>query len=58
MENLELIIMTGVVILCFAAFFISTFNEFEKVEKKNLTNENSRGIISRFLAYLESLVSD
>lgn len=58
MENLELIIMTVVVILCFVAFFISTFNEFEKVEKKNLTSENSRGILSRFLAYLESLVSD
>ncbi len=58
MENIELIIMTVVVILCFVAFFISTFNEFEKVEKKNLTGENSRGIISRFLAYLESLVAD
>ncbi|SFF16476.1 hypothetical protein SAMN04488131_11061 [Flavobacterium xueshanense] len=58
MENLELIILTIVVILCFVAFFISTFNEFEKVEKKNLTSENSRGILSRFLAYLESLVAD
>lgn len=58
MENIELIIMTVVVILCFVAFFISTFNEFEKVEKKNLTGENSRGIISRFLAYLESLVAE
>lgn len=58
MENLELIIMTVVVILCFVAFFISTFNEFEKVEKKNLTSENKRGILSRFLAYLESLVAD
>ena len=58
MENIELILMTIVVILCFAAFFISTFNEFEKVKKKNPTNENKRGIISRFLAYLESLASD
>ena len=57
MENIELILMTAVVILCFAAFFISTFNEFEKVEKKNLTSENSRGILSRLLAYLESLVA-
>jgi hypothetical protein len=58
MENIELIILTIVVILCFVAFFISTFNEFEKVEKKNLTSENSRGILSRFLAYLESLVAE
>jgi len=58
MENIELILMTIVVIFCFVAFFISTFNEFEKVKKKNLTNENKRGILSRFLAYLESLVSD
>lgn len=58
MENIELIILTVVVILCFVAFFISTFNEFEKVEKKNLTIENSRGILSRFLAYLESLVAE
>jgi hypothetical protein len=58
MENIELILMTAVVILCFVAFFISTFNEFEKVEKKNLTSQNSRGILSRFLAYLESLVAD
>ncbi|MBC7747714.1 hypothetical protein SAMN04488062_107129 [Flavobacterium omnivorum] len=58
MENIELIILTIVVILCFVTFFISTFNEFEKVEKKNLTSENSRGILSRFLAYLESLVAD
>lgn len=58
MENIELILMTIVVIFCFAAFFISTFNEFEKVKKKNPTDENKRGIISRFLAYLESLVKD
>jgi hypothetical protein len=58
MENIELIILTIVVILCFVAFFISTFNEFEKIKKKDVVTQNKRGIISRFLAYLQSLVAD
>ncbi|WP_158614892.1 hypothetical protein [Flavobacterium sp. RSP15] len=58
MENIELIVLTIVVILCFVAFFISTFNEFEKVKKKKVITQNKRGILSRFLAYLESLVVD
>lgn len=58
MENIELIILTIVVILCFVAFFISTFNEFEKIKKKEVITQNKRGILSRFLAYLESLVVD
>lgn len=58
MENLDLILLTSVVILCFIAFFISTFNEFEKIKKKEVVTQNKRGIISRFLAYLESLVAD
>ena len=39
MENIELIVLTIVVILCFVAFFISTFNEFEKVKKKRLSHK-------------------
>jgi hypothetical protein len=58
MENIELIVLTIVVICCFIAFFISTFNEFEKVKKKESVTQNKRGILSRFLAYLESLVVD
>ena len=58
MENIELIILTIVVVLCFIAFFISTFNEFEKITSKDAVIQNKRGIISRFLAYLQSLVAD
>jgi hypothetical protein len=58
MENIELIVLTIVVILCFVAFFVSTFNEFEKIKKKDVVTQNKRGILSRFLAYLESLVAD
>lgn len=37
---------------------VSTFREFEKLAKKDNYLTKKRGIISRFLAYLESLVSD
>jgi hypothetical protein len=58
MENLDIIIFTAVVIICFASFFVSTFREFESLASKNDYVSKKRGIISRFLAYLESLVSD
>lgn len=55
MKNLDIIILTGVVILCFLTFFISTFRAFEKVSKQGVDKFEKRGIISRFLAYFESL---
>ena len=55
MKNLDVIILTGIVILCFLTFFISTFKTFEKVNKEGVNKYEKRGIISRFLAYFESL---
>ncbi len=58
MKNLEILILTVIVIICFVSFFISTFREFEVLSTKNEFLPKKRGIISRFLAYLESLVSE
>lgn len=58
MKNLDIILFTAVVIICFISFFISTFNAFENLSKKDDYLSKKRGIISRLLAYLESLVSD
>ena len=58
MKNLDVLIFTLVVIVCFVSFFISTFKVFEKNVLKEDIGSNKRGIISRFLAYLESLVAD
>lgn len=58
MKNLDIIILNIIVVFCFITFFISTFRTFESVSKKNSQKYEQRGIISRFLAYLESLVND
>jgi hypothetical protein len=58
MENLDILIFTSIVILCFVSFFVSTFREFENLASKKDYLSKKRGIISRLLAYLESLVSD
>lgn len=58
MKNLDIILFTAVVIICFISFFISTFNAFESLSKNGEYESKKRGIISRLLAYLESLVSD
>jgi len=57
MKNLDILIFNSVVVFCFIAFFVSTFRAFENsaINKDYLANK--RGIISRFHAYLESLVS-
>jgi hypothetical protein len=57
MKNLDILIFTRVVILCFITFFISTFRAFESVNRKE-GSKNRRGIISRLLAYFQSLVSE
>ncbi len=57
MKNLDIIILTLIVVFCFITFFISTFRAFESVGKIDEAYAK-RGIISRFLAYLESLVKD
>ena len=58
MKNLDIFIFTGVVIICVISFFISTFRAFEGVATKDNYQSNKRGIISRLLAYFESLVTD
>lgn len=58
MKNLDILIFTGIVVFCFITFFISTFRAFEKIAKNDEYVSNKRGIISRFLAYLESLVKE
>ena len=57
MKNIDIIILNVAVILCFVTFFISTFRAFEKVKKQDGDKTDKRGIISRFLAYLQSLVN-
>jgi hypothetical protein len=58
MENLDIIIFNIIVIICFISFFVSTFRAFENTAKQNEMTVQKRGIISRFLAYLQSLVND
>lgn len=55
MKNLDILVLTGIVIICFISFFVSTFRAFEN---KTEITKSKRGIISRFLAYLESLVAE
>ena len=59
MKNLDIIILNIIVVLCFITFFISTFRAFESVSKNNNNVKfEKKGIISRFLTYLQSLVND
>jgi hypothetical protein len=58
MKNLDILILTSVVIICFVSFFISTFREFENLATKDDYLSKKGGILSRLLAYFESLVSD
>jgi hypothetical protein len=58
MENLDLIVMTSIVVLCFLFFFVSTFKAFENAADTKIPMSTNRGIISRFLAYLQSLVTE
>lgn len=55
MKNLDILVFTGIVILCFITFFISTFKTFEKIDKYGVDKNTKRGIISRLFAYFESL---
>lgn len=55
MKNLDILVLTGIVIFCFVTFFISTFRVFDKISKQEVDKEEKRGIISRLLAYFESL---
>lgn len=58
MKNLDILIFTGVVIICFISFFISTFRAFEGIARKGDYQSKKRGVISRLLAYFESLFTD
>lgn len=57
MKNLDILIFTAIVVICFISFFVSTFNNFENLSKKDDNALDKQGIISRLLAYFESLVS-
>ena len=57
MQNIDIIILNIVVILCFITFFISTFKAFESAKKLDNSDPNKPGIISRFLRYIQSLVN-
>lgn len=56
MENLDIFILTIVVIFCFITFFISTFRTFENIQKQGVEKFKKRGIISRLLGYFESII--
>ena len=58
MKNLDIIVLNLIVLICFITFFISTFRAFENVAKQQNPKFEKRGIISRFLAYLQNLVND
>jgi high-affinity nickel permease len=58
MKNLDIIVLNIIVVFCFITFFISTFRAFESVSKQKDPKIEKRGIISRFLAYLQNLVND
>ncbi|RDI50247.1 hypothetical protein IQ02_02671 [Flavobacterium glaciei] len=58
MKNLDILLFTGIVIICFISFIVSTFREFENLSKKDDYLSKKSGLISRILAYLASLVSD
>ncbi len=58
MKNLDILIFTGIVLLCFISFFVSTFRVFEKNSIVKDALAKKRGIISRLLAYFESLLSE
>ena len=57
MENLDIIILNVIVIICFITFFVSTFKAFENTEKLDNPKIERPGIISRLLAYLQSLLN-
>ncbi len=58
MKNLDILIFTGIVLLCFISFFVSTFRVFEKNSIVKDAFAKKRGVISRLLAYFESLLSE
>lgn len=58
MENLDLIILNILVVICFIAFFISTFKAFEYATKLDNPESNSRSLFSRLKTYLNSLFQD
>lgn len=58
MKNFDIILLNILVIICFIAFFISTFRAFEKVDTKKIVEMQKRGVISRLLAYFQSLFND
>jgi hypothetical protein len=42
MENVDLIILSIIVVISFITFFVSTFRDFEKTKKNGLSNLEKR----------------
>lgn len=58
MENLDLILLTLIVVVCFIAFFISTFKAFEYATKLDNPDSQHTGLVTRFLAYIKSIIGN
>ena len=55
MEDLGLVILTGVIILAFSALFYGTFLEFNKMTKDAYTGTERTGDTNSFSAFLNKL---
>jgi hypothetical protein len=58
MEDLDLILLTLIVVVCFIAFFISTFKAFEYATKLDNPESQHTGIVTRILAYIQSIIGN
>ena len=58
MENLDLIILTIIVVIFFLAFFVSILKAFEYATKLDNPERKKHGILSRILNYLQNIVSE
>ena len=55
MEDLGLVILTGVIVLAFCALFYGTFLEFNKMNKETYTGTERANDTSSFSAFLNKL---
>lgn len=55
MEDLGLVVLTGVIILAFSALFYGTFLEFNKMTKDEYTGTERTGDTNSFSAFLNKL---
>ena len=55
MEDLGLVILSGVIVLAFCALFYGTFLEFNKMNKETYTGTERANDTSSFSAFLNKL---